>query len=64
MKLLNSAGDPYEIAIVAYALMLSKAENAEYAFEILSKRVRNEGTIHNFAKMNSDKVANFKKSKI
>ncbi|KAK7573777.1 hypothetical protein V9T40_010968 [Parthenolecanium corni] len=43
LKLLNIHGDPYEIAIVAYALMLSKAENAEYAFDILNKRMRSDG---------------------
>lgn len=40
---MNHAEDPYEIAIVAYALMLSKATTAETAFGILSRHARTEG---------------------
>uniref|UniRef100_W4VRF5 Putative alpha-macroglobulin n=1 Tax=Corethrella appendiculata TaxID=1370023 RepID=W4VRF5_9DIPT len=36
-------GSPYEIAIVAYALMLCKAPNAEQAFSMLSKHKRTIG---------------------
>ncbi|RZF41336.1 hypothetical protein LSTR_LSTR000050 [Laodelphax striatellus] len=43
LKLLDTHGDPYEVAIVAYALMLSKAATAEAAFGILIKHARNEG---------------------
>lgn len=44
LKLLEDHGnDPYEIAIVAYALMLSKAPTAETAFGILNKHARREG---------------------
>ncbi|XP_014293821.1 CD109 antigen [Halyomorpha halys] len=43
LELMNHAEDPYEIAIVAYALMLSKATTAETAFGILSRHARAEG---------------------
>ncbi|XP_075216528.1 macroglobulin complement-related [Lycorma delicatula] len=43
LKLLDRYGEPYEVAIVAYALMLSKAPTAEAAFGILIKHARREG---------------------
>ena len=43
MKLLDDHGDPFEVAIVAYALLLSKASTAEAAFGILAKHARREG---------------------
>lgn len=43
LKLLDTYGEPYEIAIVTYALMLSKAPTAETAFTILIKHARKEG---------------------
>lgn len=43
MKLLSAYGDPYELAIVAYALMLSKAPSANYAFDMLNTKMRLEG---------------------
>ncbi|XP_067001675.2 CD109 antigen [Anabrus simplex] len=43
LKLLQEHGEPYEVAIVAYALMLSKASYAETAFDILADRARLSG---------------------
>ncbi|CAG9856305.1 unnamed protein product [Phyllotreta striolata] len=43
MELLKEKGSPFEVAIVAYALMRSKAANAETAFLELSRRQRLEG---------------------
>lgn len=43
MGLLKEAGDPYDVAIVAYALLLSKAPNAEQAYYILAKHARTVG---------------------
>lgn len=43
MNLLNMTGEPYEVALVAYALMLSKSSFAEYAFSILARHARREG---------------------
>ncbi|CAG9820933.1 unnamed protein product [Phaedon cochleariae] len=43
MELLKEKGSPFEVAIVAYALMKAKAPNAEAAFIELSKRSRMEG---------------------
>lgn len=43
MNLLNMTGEPYEIALVAYALMLTKSSFAEYAFSLLAKHSRKEG---------------------
>lgn len=43
MKLIESHGLPFDIAIVAYALMKSKARNAEAAFNLLAKHARLEG---------------------
>lgn len=40
MKLLKDFGDPYEVALVAYALMLTKTPTAEQAFGILAKHAR------------------------
>lgn len=42
-KLIETSGDPYEIAVVAYALMLAKAATAGRAFDILHDRRRYEG---------------------
>lgn len=36
-------GNPYEVAIVAYALLMAKASTAEQAFNILSSHAREEG---------------------
>lgn len=46
LKLLDKYGEPYEVAIVAYALMLSKASIAETAFGSLAKLARTEGKAH------------------
>ena len=43
MKLVTSRGDPYELAVVAYALMLSKASSSNYAFDQLASKSRSEG---------------------
>uniref|UniRef100_A0A1B6D127 TEP1-F n=1 Tax=Clastoptera arizonana TaxID=38151 RepID=A0A1B6D127_9HEMI len=43
LNLLDKQGEPYEVAIVAYALMMSKAASAEAAFGILIKHSRKEG---------------------
>lgn len=43
LKLLGERGEPFEVAIVAYALLLSKASTAETAFGILAKHARREG---------------------
>ncbi|KAK6643489.1 hypothetical protein RUM43_004996 [Polyplax serrata] len=43
IKLINETGDPYEVAIVAYALLLSKSASAEAAFGILARHARSEG---------------------
>lgn len=43
MKLLADFGKPFEIAIVAYALMKSKAADAEVAFSLLVRHSRLEG---------------------
>lgn len=43
LKLLDQQGEPYEVAIVAYALMMAKADAAETAFGILIKHARREG---------------------
>jgi CD109 antigen len=43
LKLLQEYGKPYEIALVAYALMLSKASQAEAAFGILASKARTDG---------------------
>lgn len=40
LKLLKQSGDPYEVALVAYALMLTKTPTAEQAFGILAKHAR------------------------
>lgn len=39
-RTINDFGEPYDVAIVAYALMLSNAPNAEQAFGILSRHAR------------------------
>lgn len=43
LKLLEDRGKPYEIAIVAYALLVAKASTAEQAFNILARHARREG---------------------
>lgn len=43
MNLLNLSGEPYEISLVAYALMLTKSSFAEYAFSLLARHSRREG---------------------
>lgn len=43
MVLIKEGGDAYEVAIVAYALMLCKASTAEQAFGILSNHARTIG---------------------
>ncbi|XP_018320205.1 CD109 antigen [Agrilus planipennis] len=43
LDLLNKHGSPFEVAIVAYALMKSKAPNAETAFSFLARHGRIEG---------------------
>lgn len=43
LKLLDEYGEPFEVAIVAYALLKSKAATAEAAFGILAKHARREG---------------------
>ncbi|CAH2004526.1 unnamed protein product [Acanthoscelides obtectus] len=43
MDLLKERGTPFDVAIVAYALMKAKAPNADAAFLELSKRQRFEG---------------------
>lgn len=43
LKLLKEAGEPYEVALVAYALMLAKTPTAEQAFGILTRHARTIG---------------------
>lgn len=43
MKLLSDFGQPFEVAVVAYSLMKSKAAEAEAAFNILVRHARSEG---------------------
>ncbi|XP_018299760.1 LOW QUALITY PROTEIN: CD109 antigen [Mycetomoellerius zeteki] len=43
LKLLEERGKPYEVAIVAYALLVAKASTAEQAFTILARHERREG---------------------
>lgn len=43
LKLIKQSGDPYEVALVAYALMLAKAPIAEQAFGILTNHARHIG---------------------
>ncbi|KAJ9591586.1 hypothetical protein L9F63_001940, partial [Diploptera punctata] len=50
LKLLDERGEPFEVAIVAYALLLSKASTAEQAFGILAKHARREGGLMYWAK--------------
>jgi len=45
LDLLQENGDPYEIAIVSYALLVAKATSAERAFSILASRARKEGKL-------------------
>lgn len=50
MKLLEEHGQPFEIAIVAYALMRSKAPNAEAAFIQLAGKAHLEGGLMYWAR--------------
>lgn len=50
MNLLEHHGKPFEIAIVAYALMKTKAPNAEAAFNLLVQRQRFEGGLMYWAR--------------
>lgn len=43
LKLLDEHGDPYEVALTAYALMMAKTPTAEQAFSILAKHARTIG---------------------
>ncbi|CAA9996892.1 unnamed protein product [Nesidiocoris tenuis] len=43
LKLLDVHGDAYEVAIVAYALMVSRSSSAETAFSLLARRAINDG---------------------
>ncbi|KYN20816.1 PREDICTED: CD109 antigen [Trachymyrmex cornetzi] len=43
LKLLEERGKPYDIAIVAYALLVAKASTAEQAYNILAKHQQIEG---------------------
>ncbi|EFN73645.1 CD109 antigen [Camponotus floridanus] len=43
LNLLEQSGKPYEVAIVAYALLVAKASTAEQAFNILARHARREG---------------------
>jgi CD109 antigen len=45
LPLLKDYGTPYEIAVTAYALMLTKASKAEQAFNMLAARRRNIGEL-------------------
>jgi len=44
LNLLSAHGKSYEVALVAYALLLSKASQAEAAFGILSRLAKTEGS--------------------
>lgn len=43
LKLLEDFGDPYSMAVVAYALTASKAPSSEHAYRLLKKFQRAEG---------------------
>ncbi|XP_068620051.1 CD109 antigen [Battus philenor] len=43
LKLLEEYGDPYSLALVAYALTVSKAPSSEHAYRLLKRRQRSEG---------------------
>lgn len=43
LNLLNTTGDPYDVALVSYALMLAQRPTAEKAFGILFKHARKIG---------------------
>jgi len=45
MNSLNVSGEAYEVALVAYALMLTKSSFAEYASSTLVRLSRREGKI-------------------
>lgn len=52
MKLLDMHGTPFEIAIVSYALIKTKAHNAEAAFNILVQKQKFEGGLMYWAREN------------
>ncbi|KPJ10420.1 CD109 antigen [Papilio machaon] len=43
LKLLEEYGSPYSLALVAYALTVSKAPSSEHAYRLLKRRQRSEG---------------------
>jgi len=43
INLLDGNGDPYEVAIVAYAIMLAKSTSAEAAFGVFRRHAREDG---------------------
>ena len=43
LNLLDRNGNPYEVAIVAYAMMLAKSTSAEAAFGVLRRHAREDG---------------------
>lgn len=43
LKLLEDFGEPYALAVVAYALTFAKAPSSEHAYRLLKKRQRSEG---------------------
>ncbi|XP_065338347.1 CD109 antigen [Cloeon dipterum] len=43
LKLLKDHGKPYEVAVVTYALLVSKSSQSEAAFQILNSHARHEG---------------------
>lgn len=43
LKLLEEYGSPYALALVAYALTVSKAPSSEHAYRLLKRRQRSEG---------------------
>lgn len=45
LNLLETYGQVYEVALVAYALMLSNAGTAETAFRILIRHAHREGNV-------------------
>lgn len=46
MKYLKDSPEPYEVAIVTYALMLARAPSSEHVFAILTKHARLTGLIN------------------
>ncbi|XP_012283890.1 CD109 antigen [Orussus abietinus] len=50
LRLLEEHGRPYDVAIVAYALMLAKASTAEQAFRLLTRHARSDGGLTYWAR--------------